>query len=272
MEPRTAPQPQARVPESPAGPILRLSIVVYALVILTTLLAIGVWMWTGHTFKSGESERVDSSHGPSSSQGMIYIPAGTFLAGPDKHPAMLNAFYIDATEVTAGEFCEIMHCPMPPASPNRPMVNVTVAQARQYAMREKKRLPTPLEWERAARGTNGNFYPWGDDADPALANVRDNPSLGGRNLVPAKSFQAYPEYQMAGNAWEMVEGRAEPGADDVAAFATLLQPPPTATEAWIAVRGGSFREPLMPDTLTKARLIPARYSAPDIGFRCVKDP
>jgi formylglycine-generating enzyme required for sulfatase activity len=203
---------------------------------------------------------------------MISIPGGTFLAGADKHPVTLKPFDIDATEVSNADFCAVIHCAEPAPAPDLPAVNMTVAQARQYASYKGKRLPTTLEWERAARGTNGNLYPWGDVADATFANVADNPTLKAHMLMPVRSFRGYPEYQMVGNVWEMVEGTVRPTPDELAGFANLLLPMPTAQEPWIAVRGGSYREPLMPDIIWDSRSIPERFSAADIGFRCAKDP
>lgn len=272
--PPAPPQTRSRERESPAGPILRLSVVVYAAVILTTLIAVGTWFWMGRPGASGKGPSVagTSSFAKAMAQGMVYIPGGMFLAGADKHPVTLNPYYIDATEVTAGDYCDLMPCEKPPEDRDLPIVNITIAQARLFAMRVGKRLPTPDEWERAARGVNGNLYPWGDAEDPTLANVADNPSFGGKQLLAVKSFQAYPEYQMVGNAWEMVEGPQPPSAEAIAHFAPLLSPPPTATEQWIWVRGGSYGTPLEPNIVWDHLSIPARYSAKDIGFRCVKDP
>ncbi len=272
------PKPPVRVRESPARPILTLSAIVYGLVALTTVLAIGTWVWMGRPKPSDKplttAKDPDSAYTKAMAQHMIYIPAGTFLAGPDKHPVALNAFSIDATEVTAGDFCDLMPCETRPAQPNLPMVNITIVQARSYAMRVAKRLPTPLEWERAARGVNGSLYPWGDAEDPTLSNVADNTSFGGRELVPVKSFQAYPEYQMVGNAWELVEGSVNPSPEAVEHFKSLglLNPAPTASEPWVNARGGSFTQPLSPNIVYDSLSIPARFSARDIGFRCVKDP
>ena len=262
-------QPPGRAQESPAGSIIRLSVIVYAAVIMVTVLSIVVWRWMAPAERAIARAH---SQGPEAIQNMIYIEGGTFLAGADKRPVTLNPFYIDRTEVTAGDYCAMMRCNGIAGSPDLPAVNVTIAEARHYAMRLGKRLPTRLEWERAARGVNGNLYPWGDAEDPTLANVADNSSLGGERLAPVKAFRAYPEYQMIGNAWEMVEGPARPAPEDVAGFANLLKPPPTAAESWIAVKGGSFREPLSSGVAWKSHLIPERYSAADIGFRCVKDP
>lgn len=277
---------RARERESPKVPIMRLSVIVYGAVILVTLLAVGTWFWVG---KPGAGGKVlpssTGAYAKAMVQGMVYIPGGTFLAGPDKHPVQLNPFYIDSTEVTSGDYCDLMPCEKPPADRDLPIVNITIAQARSFAMRVGKRLPTPLEWERAARGVNGNLYPWGDAEDPTLANVRDNPSFGGKELVPVKSFQAYSAsggkadpidgiYQMVGNAWEFVEGAVTPSPEAVARFASLglLKPPPTASEEWVNARGGSFTQALSPNIVYDSLFIPARFSARDIGIRLVKDP
>jgi formylglycine-generating enzyme required for sulfatase activity len=265
------PKPPVRVRESPAPSILRLSLVVYAAVALVTALSAVAWVMMR---KAADVPIAPSPRGVAGAMvsSMISIPGGTFLAGPDKHPVTLKPFYIDATEVSNADFCAVIHCPDPIPARDLPAVNMTVAQARQYANYEGKRLPTALEWERAARGANGNLYPWGDVADPSLANVADNPAFAVHELMPVRSFRPYPVYQMVGNVWEMVEGPVTPDPEELASFASLLRPSPTAQEPWIAVRGGSYRQPLAPNILLDSRSIPERFSAADIGFRCAKDP
>lgn len=212
--------------------------------------------------------------------GMLYVPEGTFLAGPDKKSTQLNAFFIDETEVANADFAEFCRvtsstatrCMAQAGAPDLPVVNITVPEARAFAQWKGKRLPTQLEWERIARGVDGARYPWGDRDDVSRANVRDNPSLPTHALMPVKSFKAEPAYQMAGNAWEMVEGNAAPSAAAVAKFATLLSPPPTADEKWIEIRGGSFDTPLAAAATYAWTPIPERYAASDIGFRCAKTP
>ncbi len=263
-----------RVPVSAKGSLIHLSAAVYGAVLFFTALSIATWLYVKRSLPAFNTTvpHVGDSVGPKIVHGMIFIEGGTFLAGPDKHPATVKPFYIDTTEVTAGDYCDVMRCPSPPRAANLPIVNITVAEAREYASKQGKRLPTPLEWERAARGAKGNAFPWGDQVDPRLANVADNPALGGHDLVQAKSFRPYPEYQMIGNAWEMVEGAVKPSPEAVASFATLLKPPPTADEHWIAVRGGSFKRALAPNVVWGSMPIPERYAAPDIGFRCARDP
>ena len=78
---------------------------------------------------------------------------------------------------------------------------------------------TAQEWERAARGVDAHRYPWGSEEDPKRANLLDNPTLVNHALMPVRSFAKTPEYQMAGNAWEMVDTLATPDALDVARFA-----------------------------------------------------
>jgi len=211
--------------------------------------------------------------------GMLYVPEGNFKAGPDAKTTQLNAFYIDETEVSNAdfaEFCRATGCTPPPtssnAAPDLPVVNITVTQARAFAQWKGKRLPTALEWERTARGIDGDRYPWGNADDASQANVLDNKSITAHALMPVKSFKRLPAYQMAGNAWEMVDAGVTPDDATVAKFATLLTPAPTAQEKWIQIRGGSFQTPVAEAAAYKWTAIPERYAASDIGFRCAKTP
>jgi eukaryotic-like serine/threonine-protein kinase len=205
---------------------------------------------------------------PQAIPGMIYIPGGSFLSGEQNTPTALPAFYIEETEVSNADFaeyCKANGCAAPSGAPDLPIVRVTIAQARDYAAWKGKRLPTALEWERAARGTQGGKFPWGDAEDKSLANV------AGTALKPVKSYAPYHDaYQMAGNAWEMVEGAVKPSENNVASFAKLLKPAPTLNETWIEIRGGSFNTPLAFAVGYEWSPIPERYSSSDIGFRCAK--
>jgi hypothetical protein len=184
--------------------------------------------------------------------GMIYFSAGSFRSGVGRMPVNLPAFFIDETEVSNADFadfCRATQCPVPVGLADLPVVNLTAAQARAYAQWKGKRLPTALEWERAAGGIDGNRFPWGDAEDPSRANVRDNPSLSAHALMPVRSFAASPLYQLIGNAWEMVEGAGAP-----------------------EIRGGSFNTPLSEAAANRGKPVPENYSAPDVGFRCAQTP
>ncbi len=145
--------------------------------------------------------------------GMIYYPGGAFPFGPNNKPVNLGPFYIDETEVSNAEyaeFCRATGCAPPTGAPDLPVVGVTIAQARAYAQWKGRRLPTAQEWERAARGVDAMRYPWGNEEDPKRANVLDNPTLVNHALMPVRSFAKLPEYQMAGNAWELIDTPAMP--------------------------------------------------------------
>ena len=66
---------------------------------------------------------------------------------------------------------------------DRPVINVTQADAEAYARWVGKRLPTALEWQYAARYPNGRRYPWGDDL-PSPQHARWEPRDPGRRLRP----------------------------------------------------------------------------------------
>jgi len=77
---------------------------------------------------------------------------------------------------------------------------------------------------------------------------------------------------LAGNAWEFVDQFQTPSAGALEVFKKLLEPPPTATEPWYTIRGGSYEEPLADNVLWDFTTVPARYRNLNIGFRCAKSP
>ncbi len=220
---------------------------------------------------------------------MVLVGAGEARVGKDRHPVRLDGFYIDRTEVTNQaylRFCRETQHPVPPgaeqAPPDYPVVNITFQEARDFALWTKKRLPTGLEWEKSARGTSGQIYPWGNDLRFDLANIP-------RNLAAAKSARLasataytsgaspYGALNMLGNAWEWIDipAVAPAGAEfqNYAEMFSDLVPALVRTEPFYEVRGGSYR--YTPDDPTAliwdSSPVPARARKPDIGFRCVRD-
>jgi hypothetical protein len=75
---------------------------------------------------------------------------------------------------------------------------------------------------------------------------------------------------MTGNVSEFVGELKAPSDMAVRSFAQLLKPPPSATEQWYTIRGGAFDRPLVQGVVYEWTSVPARFAAPDIGFRCAK--
>jgi serine/threonine-protein kinase len=208
---------------------------------------------------------------------MVLVPAGSFLFGEKKEPAELPAFYIDRTEVTNAaysQFCSATERQLPqhfPADkPEYPVVNVTIEDAQAFAAWAGKRLPGAKEWEKAARGTDGRLYPWGNTAEKARANI------GTGRLQPANEFAGsaspYGALQMIGNVWEFVEEPAKPSAGALAYFQDKLKPAPTAVEAWYQIRGQAFNDDKLEEgVIWDSGTVPARWHEANLGFRCVRE-
>jgi serine/threonine-protein kinase len=207
---------------------------------------------------------------------MVLVPAGHFLFGTAKSDASTSAYYIDKTEVTNKAyqaFCTATGHGLPPDfpqdKPNYPVVNVTIDDAEVFAKWAGERLPSAREWEKAARGTDGRDYPWGNDKGASKANSQSN------GLRPAADFVTsagpYKTVQMIGNVWELIDETTTPSDPAMNYFADKLQPPPTRSDVWHEARGGSYQYPLLPSLIWDESPIPEHWKAPDIGFRCAKD-
>lgn len=167
---------------------------------------------------------------------MVCIPAGEFIMGYNgytieedtfkkildtypEHKVYLNSFWIDQFEVTFSEYQECVkenQCSFAKpnyqgfSAPNQPIVGVNWYQARDYCKWKGKRLPTEAEWEKSARGDNGEIYPWGNEpADCNKAIIKENQKTGcGKETtweVGSRPAFRYKLYDIAGNSWEWVQ-------------------------------------------------------------------
>jgi iron(II)-dependent oxidoreductase len=177
----------------------------------------------------------------STSVDMIRIPAGAFLMGSNHGPAderpqhrvEVAEFFIDRTKVTNSLFVRFLNA-VGAVGPqgekyfgiddndarvhrrdgswladagfeNNPVVETSWYGAAAYCRRAGKRLPTEAEWEKAARGTDGRKYPWGNEPPDRL---RAHYGAGWNDLRPvgnfAKGASPYGVLDMAGNGWEWV--------------------------------------------------------------------
>jgi formylglycine-generating enzyme required for sulfatase activity len=153
--------------------------------------------------------------------GMVLVPAGEVPLGADDanaffHPArrqFVPAFYLDKCEVTQAEFKRFdPSFEVEPGRENCPVTHVSKEKAEAYLASQGKRLPTAAEWEKAARGSDGRLYPWGNQWDHRRGNLTANGRAGGFcSLGRMKPVGSFPEgvspygcLDMCGNAWEWV--------------------------------------------------------------------
>lgn len=159
---------------------------------------------------------------------MVLVPEGEFLYAADNQRITLPGFYMDMYEVSTQLYAAFMQETgrgkpehwgdvRPDSDGQLPVIGVEWADADAYCRHYDKRLPTEQEWEKAARGTDGRIYPWGNtEPTKTLANYGPDKCLlfcnvYAEKLKPVNSYEGgrspYGIYNMAGNVWEWVEGK-----------------------------------------------------------------
>jgi formylglycine-generating enzyme len=162
---------------------------------------------------------------------LLLVPPGRFLAGDDKFPVELPAYYLGIHAVTNAQYARFLTEQGPGKTDlekwirlasscfvrqsgkgfeayggkdDHPVVQVSWFGAAAYCDWAGLRLPSELEWEKASRGTDGREYPWGNDWDET--KCRNDMNKGNEKTC---GVWGYPEgcspwghYQMSGNVWE----------------------------------------------------------------------
>lgn len=239
---------------------------------------------------------------------MVWVPAGEFLMGSSElqvqsmlkefpeakaewftdelpqHTVLLDGYWIYKYEVTVKQyrrFCQETKRSMPELPPwcdkdTYPMVNVSWDDASDYALWAGVRLPTEAEWEKAARGTDGREYPWGNSWESTKCNNYTDRSVasGGAQTKHASLVGSYPTgvspygaEDMAGNVWEWCQDWYVP---NYYLHSPAKNPPGPKDGETRVLRGGSW------GSSSKSTRTTARHAdSPDAtyhdcgGFRCV---
>jgi len=195
---------------------------------------------------------------------LILIPAGPAIFGSseaDRYAcenetpqfrASLPAYYIGETEVTNAQYKRFVDATrheaprhwdngrIPPGLENHPVVYVIWKDAKAYCDWAGLRLPSELEWEKAARGTDGRIYPWGNEWDKARCVNPEN--HGRQGTAPVGSYPSgrspYGLQDMAGNVFEWCADWYDWDAYRRYAAGGGLSPP--ASGSFRVLRGGGW--------------------------------
>ncbi len=219
---------------------------------------------------------------------MAYIPEGNFTMGAGKreadegpsHKVYVANFYIDRYEVSYQKYQKFLTATgrrQPDFwndndlnKPNLPVVGVSWEDAKAYCKWDAKRLPSEAEWEKAARGTDGRKYPWGNTNDSTRTNAAGKKD-GFQFTAPVNSFASgaspFGAINMAGNVWEWC---ADWYAEDYYANSPSKSPTGQRNGELRVIRGGSWED--APDNLRTTNRHAARpnNTAYNVGFRCAK--
>jgi formylglycine-generating enzyme required for sulfatase activity len=204
--------------------------------------------------------------------GLVKVPTGDFLMGSGdedqyatdnekpQHTVYLSDYYIGKYPITVAQYRSFIQesqyktsdADSVKGSDNHPVVNVSWVKAMKFAQWHGMTLPSEAQWEKAARGTDGRIYPWGNVWEGGVANTDDYWNKGARGLLsrlrhrgigtttPIGHFSPrgdspYGCADMSGNVWEWTQNlykeypyKFDDGREDVNA------------SGYRVLRGGSF--------------------------------
>ena len=228
---------------------------------------------------------------------MVFIPPGSFLMGNahgqnSEMPVRqiyLDGYWIDKYEVPMAQFYAFIAATGHRAprlagylalasvdlstlmEPDKPVVGVSWEDAKDYCQWKGKRLPTEAEWEKAAKGGQGQRqWPWGDTPDPGRANL-DGADDHYQGTSPVDGFQSgespYGLFNMTGNAMEWVNDWYQ---EQYYKFMPPRNPPGPSIGDEKVIRGGSWHDSFRyAHTYSRFKMYP-EYRDVTIGFRCVR--
>jgi len=259
--------------------------------------------------KSNSANKTTANSDPKPQNDMILIPVGEFLMGSTEQQAieawqkndggydkedylaeypqrkiMLGNFYIDKKEVSNSDYKMFVDATnhVAPAlwsdqklnSPSLPVVGVDWSDADAYCRWLGKRLLTEAEWEKAARGTDGRIWPWGNTWDPTKDNHGNgteygfDESDGYKYTAPVGAelgTSPYGVLNMAGNAYEWV-------ADDFNAYPENDKyAQQDFNKGFKVLKGGAYTDGQSEQRPASRVGYQNDYKDVDVGFRCAKN-
>jgi formylglycine-generating enzyme required for sulfatase activity len=245
----------------------------FVLAAVMTML-VGAACWSQWIAERARARAEAQERAEAQARGMVYVPRGSFFMGcdervddgcyPDENrgeTVQVASFAIDRTEVTVAAYRECVKagsCSEPdsggswgkPGRDEHPVDSVDWDQATAYCRWKGSRLPTDREWEKAARGTDGRTFPWGNQTPTCeQANLStcgsETRSVGGRTA----GASPYGALDMTGNVWEWTADAYGQGR---------------------SARGGSwYNQPRGARASGRSRVDP-RSRSPLLGFRCAR--
>ncbi len=261
--------------------------------------------------QSGRAEGALSGNRPSSVEkgdpkNMVLVSSGFFIMGSNRsledeapeHRVYLDSYWIDKYEVSAGKFAEFLNTldnvkgyyldnkfgtlyydsrfHSRPGLENYPINNITWHAADEYCKWKEKRLPTEAEWEKAARGTTAQAYPWGNiPPSDTLARYFQTWTKEEKHkvMVPVQALtegqSPFGLYNMAGNVKEWVDDWYD--REYYNEQSEYANPRGPIGGEFKVVRGGSWRDMkgFIYSTFRNSGNPKSRMD--DYGFRCAKN-
>jgi len=213
---------------------------------------------------------------------MVLIPKGSFKMGSNQGSLLnqpefsvdLKEFYLDKQEVANKDYAEYLkkynkrqpphwQGSFPPGEEEYPVVNVTWDEANHYCQTQGKRLPKEVEWEKAARGTEGLEYPWGNQFVSGAAQTVEAGQMGPHPVNdPARDVSVYGVYHLAGNVREWVESYVQPYPGS-----SFFGPEVGVDKI---IRGGSWAQNQESSRLWVRTPSKKTFAWKDVGFRCAR--
>jgi len=220
---------------------------------------------------------------------MLLISSGAFQMGPSRRTVLIDRFHLakypvtnamfadfvahtgyEPTDAEAGRFLQhFKNGKCPTDIEDHPVVYVSWLDARAYCRWAARRLPSEAEWEKAARGTDGNRFPWGRE-EPTTELAHFGLARGSAGTVPVdahpRGASPYGIWGMAGNVFEWCED-----VDDPSFYLHGPERNPRNTiqpgSAPCVIRGGSYRYDARSLRTYARASFPPTFRLDSVGFR-----